>query len=303
IHIVWGGLGMALLLRSQGLSLWASLFGALTFEALPKLIAHFGAGHLTILYALPWFPWLLWLSARPRSSQVSTRFLLGPGCVLALIFLADPRMAALASLFWLIWVLMHLPEKGTSFQVKGSSGTRLPRLAFTTLWVLFELLIAFLLSSALALPLLELIGLSPRGSMGGEGILAFTLPPSRLLGLVYPDFGGNHELILYAGSPVLILAVLAVLWRHSTNSVRFWLVVLLMSLAIAAAGNLSLSDLAGRLPGINLLRVPSRALFLTGISLAALAANGADQLIATIADRQARFGRLVLAGFLFLGIA
>ncbi|HJS28984.1 MAG TPA: hypothetical protein VJ768_05155, partial [Anaerolineales bacterium] len=68
IHIVWGGLGMALLLRSQGLSLWASLFGALAFEALPKLIAHFGAGHLTILYALPWFPWLIWLSARPRSS-------------------------------------------------------------------------------------------------------------------------------------------------------------------------------------------------------------------------------------------
>jgi len=52
LHILWGGLGMYNLLRRERLSHMAALFGALAFESLPKIIAHYGAGHLTLVYAL-----------------------------------------------------------------------------------------------------------------------------------------------------------------------------------------------------------------------------------------------------------
>ena len=39
------------LLRAEGLEHRPALLGALAFEAIPKLFAHYGAGHLTLLYA------------------------------------------------------------------------------------------------------------------------------------------------------------------------------------------------------------------------------------------------------------
>jgi hypothetical protein len=59
LHLVLGGAGMYSLLRQQGLGHPAALLGGLAFEFMPKLFAHYGAGHLTLLYAVPWTPWLL----------------------------------------------------------------------------------------------------------------------------------------------------------------------------------------------------------------------------------------------------
>ena len=64
LHMLLGGVGMYQLLRSEGLEHPEALLAALGFEALPKLFAHYGAGHLTLLYAIPWTPWLLWACRR-----------------------------------------------------------------------------------------------------------------------------------------------------------------------------------------------------------------------------------------------
>ena len=59
LHLLWGGLGMYRLLRMENLRTEAALFGALAFQMMPKVWAHYGAGHLTLLYAVMWTPWVV----------------------------------------------------------------------------------------------------------------------------------------------------------------------------------------------------------------------------------------------------
>ena len=99
-HLLWGGVGLYLLLREEGLVQEAAILGSLAFAALPKLFAHYGAGHLTLLYAVPWTPWILWAEARSQSGRLKSRWA-QPGLFLAITFLADVRWSLLAGLLWL----------------------------------------------------------------------------------------------------------------------------------------------------------------------------------------------------------
>ena len=56
LHILWGGLGMVWLLSRLGLRREAALLGGIAFELMPKLFAHAGAGHITLVYAVCWTP-------------------------------------------------------------------------------------------------------------------------------------------------------------------------------------------------------------------------------------------------------
>src|SRR5437588_5094885 len=70
-HLVFAGLGMLLLAnRAVGLPRFPSLVAAVSYMATPRLISHLGAGHVTILQTVAWFPWLAlacWATVRePR---------------------------------------------------------------------------------------------------------------------------------------------------------------------------------------------------------------------------------------------
>jgi len=56
----------------------------------------------------------------------------------------------------------------------------------------------------LALPLLDSLAFD-RSQMRPADMLAFSLPFARILGLIFPDFDGFHEYMLYAGQAVLLL--------------------------------------------------------------------------------------------------
>ena len=58
-HVVLGTWGMFKFLRQKRIGITGSIFGALSFGLMPKLAAHFGAGHVTLIYAISWTPWLL----------------------------------------------------------------------------------------------------------------------------------------------------------------------------------------------------------------------------------------------------
>jgi hypothetical protein len=94
LHLLWGGAGMYVLLRAEGLAQPPSLLAALAFGTLPKLFAHYGAGHLSLLYAVPWTPWLLW-SLHARGQRKFAGGWWWTSLILAFIFLADPRYAPL----------------------------------------------------------------------------------------------------------------------------------------------------------------------------------------------------------------
>ncbi|MEW5872610.1 MAG: hypothetical protein AB1894_25340 [Chloroflexota bacterium] len=287
LHLLWGGLGMYLLMRGEGRSHPVALFSALAFAALPKLYAHYGAGHLTLLYAIPWTPWLLW-AYRRRSQAQRPRFAGLEAVILAMIFLADVRWAAYAGGTWWLYALAHGQADGWRARLRALPAS-LGRL-------LGQTAVAGLLAAPLGLPLLEFARLSTRAAMTAQDVLTYSLPPGRMLGLLFPDFGGFHEYITYVGAVVFVLALLAVLWSPGGSDGRFWAGLGFLALLYALGENLpGMTALAG-LPGLNWLRVPSRALFLVGLSLAALAGSAVQRLLDGISNGEQRKANLLLLG-------
>lgn len=281
LHLWWGGLGVYCLLRDEGLDPAAALWGGLAFTALPKLLAHYGAGHLTLLYAVPWTPWLLLVTRRSLAGERSTWLL--PGALLGLIFLADPRWAALAGAAWLGYWLANARRFAAGWGRQVG-------------WLAAQGGLAALLAAPLALPLLEYTRLSTRAHLSAADVLTLSLEPARLLGLFYPDFGGAHEFSIYTGLCVFLGAMLALTWGRVRRRAGYWGWLALLSLLFSLGASLPLTDWLVRLPGLSLLRVPARALFLNGLALVVLAAYALQALLVGLDSAERRRGGLLLVG-------
>lgn len=299
LHWLLGGVGMVLLLRAEGLDLPAALFGAVVFEAMPKQFAHYGAGHVSLVYAVSWTPWLLlaaraWISHRGQRPNTNLLCRLGwalPSLVMAAIILADVRWSAYAGMLLLGYVITMNLNAG----YPGSVG-KVKSLLHACLQITGWFVLAALLAAPLLVPLVEYTLLSTRAGLQPADAMIYSLPPGRLLGLLFPDFGGFQEYILYSGVLVFALSILALLCRSSRRGAAFWGVVALFSLLLALGENLPLAQVLTRLPLLGWLRVPSRALYLTGMAMAALSAWGVNALRAAPDPRERKRGMLFLTG-------
>lgn len=264
LHLVVAGLGMFCFLRNEGLDDWSSVIGAFVFQAMPKLISHYAAGHLTLVYAVSLTPWLLWSEQKSiisRQPKFLTRIVL-PGVMLGMIILADLRWAPYAGMLWL------------AFSLKNSLfGHVRDGLAMVLSWfarLILRLGLALFISACLWLPLLEYVSLSTRSAMTIADRVGISLPLANLLGFFIPSLGGYAEWEAYAGALPWLLLVFTLAVPELRRRAWFWLTVLgasiLSSLGDALPGYSALTGL----PGFSLLRVPSRALFLSGFSFAVL---------------------------------
>ncbi len=265
VHVLWGGWGMFRFLESRGLRPQACWLGALTFLLMPKLMAHLAAGHVTLVYALSWTPWLLWAERRRFAGGSADRLL--PGWILTAIVLADLRWAAYAVLLWggYTLALRHGVSKRHWFSsLLGTAGL---------------LLMALLLAAPLLLPFGEYVGLSTRQALTPEESFTLSLPPEKLLGLLIPDFNGYAEWIVYPGA----WALLSWVYHAATPDLRRrnwpWMVLVVLGLVYALGSAVPYLELLAKLPGWGLMRVPSRAVFLSGIGLAVLAADSVQRLM------------------------
>ncbi len=255
LHWLASPWGMYAFLRARGRDAVAAWVGAVAWLGFSKVWAHWGAGHLTLLYAVAWTPWLLWAASRGRRWQRA-------GVVLALIFLADPRWAAYAGGLWALWALRLAWKTYADRQVAIVAWLR---------HVALEGGIAAALAALLAVPLLHYTALSTRKAMTFADVFVFSLPWPRLAGLFAP-VGGMPEWVTYPGSAALLLAVFA--WARGRS--RFWGGMAALSLFWALGNHFPVLVWLGRVPGINLLRVPPRGLFLLGFALAVAAAAGVE---------------------------
>jgi hypothetical protein len=294
LHLLWGGVGLFIFFKTEGLSNRAALLGSLAFESLPKIFAHYGAGHLTLVYAISWTPWLLFAS---RHAVPQVKRLFQPLCIVVMI-LADPRWAAYGVSLWFIYMIAYSQiDLVSDSSPKLSLKIRLKALLASLKTIISGLVLAVLLSAPLILPLLEFTRLSTRATMSGSDTLVLSLPPVRLLGLFFPDFGGNHEFILYSGGLVIILVLISAFKDNLKFIEKIWLGVGLGSLILALGSNLPGFEYAAKLPGFSLLRVPSRALFLTGMAFAIVAAYSLDDLLTNPRIFNFRRISLTLTGF------
>ncbi len=283
LHLVIAGLGMVAFLRAEELELVPATVGGLAFAALPRIAAHTASGHLTLVYAICWTPWLLWAVRR----SLGRRWPVLPGVLLAAILLADPRWAAYAGLLWIAYRLW------LSFRYRESrSYVAFARDAVSTL------VLAVLLAAPLLLPLSEYTRLSTRAAMLPTDSLYLSLPLARLAGFFIPSLDGNTEWFVYPGA-LLTVSLLWYLFQPRTWRLRgFWLLVAILGVLLALGQNLPGGPLLARVPGFSLLRVPPRALLLTGFALCVLLACLLQDLSAPggLRMRSAYFARLAVVG-------
>lgn len=275
-HFLWGGAGVYVLARVEGLGERGALLSALIWETLPKLLLHYGAGHLTLVYSLAWTPWLLAAEALwPR--LVPT--------ILALTFLATPQWAGYAFALWLGWSLRHALRTG---RLKA-----IPKWMAQTAW---KIGIAILLTCPLLIPLLEYTSLSTRSSLAPSDVLIYSLPPAYILGFFFPLPQPFHEFFIYPGAVSVILAI-------SAGRSLFWGALALAGVVWALGENLPGAYLIASLPGVSLVRVPSRGIFLTSMALALLAGEGVEALIAGASERALKRARLSFVAIPAFGLA
>lgn len=274
LHLGWAGWGTCRLLRAEGVDPAPAMIGGLIFSGAPKLIGHIGLGHLTLIYAVAWMPWLLLLvrhsvAASRDGGRRMLRSSALAGAALGLIFLADPRWVipsvGLASAFGLRALLaeeslMHKRAR-TALALLGIGG------AF-----------ALAVGAGLAFPLAEFVPLTTRSGLSAADANTLALPASRLLGYLIPDLGGSPEWMTYVGIGTLLLALLGIV--AMAKGAWFWLGAATVSTVLALGDNLPFVWTVIRwIPGISLLRVPSRLLLISAFSLAMLAALGAHCLL------------------------
>lgn len=287
-HLIIAGAALYAFLRLKGLSRHAAILGGLAFEATPKIFAHFGAGQILLVSAVCLTPLLFWASVRPSNKTEIWSRLFQPGPILALIFFLDPRWAFYSGVVWAIWRISH----SHNGYVIATSLSALKQLLLTALIVL-PLLWAFL----------EFTSLSTRSNLSPSEVLALSLPVEALLGFVIPQWGVTHEWLLYPGILVLAFTIISIVTKESRAKVWFWLILVLVAVALSLGENLPGLEALANLPGFSLLRVPTRALFLSLLGMAMLTAYGFDTLrehISIKGLRPVRLTLLVLMAFLAL---
>jgi hypothetical protein len=294
LHLFIAGWGMWRWARMLEIRDEAALLSALAYALSPKLIAHLGAGHLDLVYALAWWPWLMGSviamirtgdpADRPYMSQ-----LLSIGIFAGLLFLADVRLSLFAlalAVAYGLWEMIRLKCLRISPRFLAAGG-------------LFLLLTLSVIVSLLAWrPYLSRAELT----LADAGL--FSLEAGNLIGLVLPPHGGNPETIAYLGLPVLILAGIAVFSAPRKHA--FWLVTLLFAIFYALGANSPLwSFLVSAIPFLLWFRVPSRAWLVVVLIACLLAGYGLQTLMKAIENlrRENTMPRLALKRLATAGFA
>jgi len=310
-HLVLSGVGMVRLLQRLGLDAGSAGAGAVAWALTPRVIGHLGAGHVGMVYAVAWIPWLAdaaWrIADQSKARDRSARAVVRLAAVAALQFLADPRIFAYCLAGLLMMALWRCMAPG---RVVGKhadcSGMGLVGLGWRAIRPWFgALTLAAALSAVQWIPLAEYLPLTGRADLTSAETAFGSLPASHLMGMLWADRGGFHEWNTYVGVVVLALAVVgltALPRRH-----RLALLVALSAVVLYALGqNTPLHRWVAQIPGADLMRVPARSWFLVAFAVSVLAGAGASQVGRLTGSRlrhlnRAAAGAAGLLGALALG--
>ena len=296
LHIAWGGLGTWKLSRALGVSSGPAIVAGLAFAGMPKLIGHIGLGHVSLVFAVAWTPWVLFAFENAVHKTDGKRWLSAAlaGAALGTVFLIDPRWylpLALLSFAYVAWRFAHSHKEPTG----ESHGDNLKWGRAASSLVVAGL-ISLSIAAILAIPFGEFVSLSTRANLSLAEAAELSLPASNLLNALAPEYAGWPEWQVYAGVVVLFLALVALMGRAEGR--WFWAGIVVFSL-ILATGNLTpLYRLTTTfVPGFGQLRVPPRSLFLFSFALAMLAGLGLDQMLkGKVQIQQIRIIGLALSG-------
>jgi hypothetical protein len=286
LHLLIGGIGAWTWSRATGLNPWPAAIAGFGYALAPRILAAVGAGHLDLVYAAAWFPWLLWAAERLARAEPRSGVWLGGLAVLC--FLADVRLSAYllavtgAYLLWRWWDVTHQGEHVPALRVGAQLGS--------------AALLAAGLSAFQWVPLLLYSGDLSRGDLSLDAAAINSMKPGEWVGLLIGNHGGAHETLVYVGVSTLVLAVVALLMRP--RQLAFWGVILLLVILYAMGDNSFLWTALNKLiPPLRWWRGPPRVWFVAALILPYLAGWGAQLLIQHPPDRRiARLSVVALLG-------
>lgn len=303
LHLGLAALGVFYLSLAMGRSRPASLAAAVSFGLAPRILGQWGLGHVTLVFALAWTPWMLFclrkrVEASQLSGQATWRWSALAGGLLGLTFSIDPRWAVPAGMLGGAYGLfLHLSH--------SHDGERSWRLISGTLIAFVGS--ALLASAALALPLLQWLSRSTRAELGFSGASG-GLPLESLAHLFWPLPTSWPEWNASLGIVVVMASVLGA--RTRSPEATFFIGTLVSALLLSLGDATPIYPLASRLvPGLRLLRIPARFFLLMPLACSLLVGMGIDELgikaSQVPSSRMRLLGIGLLASFLFfhLGLA
>ncbi|MBL8155012.1 MAG: hypothetical protein JNM70_12585 [Anaerolineae bacterium] len=264
-HAVLAGVGMYTWATGLGLRPESALLAGLAYVVSPRLFGHLAAGHLDIVYALAWWPWLMWAVLRTKKPAIGLSSGLLIGMLAALLVIADSRVGLFAVLSAVVYgVYLARQQRVLRLKVLTGGGAVL---------VASILLIGVIVPFALWSSSLNRAALTP--SEAG----AMALTPAQFLTLLFPAQHGNVETMVYLGLPVLLLAFvgLIMLPRHLR-----WLAVgiaLLIILYGMGVQSFLWNTLVSAFPVLLWFRVPARIWLMATLFAPLLAAYGYERLL------------------------
>jgi hypothetical protein len=268
LHLYFAEVGMFLYLKKNGYGLIPALTGAFIAGLAPKIWGHYAYGHITLIFAYAWTPWLLLFSL--KDSNRKRLGLLAPGMVLAWIILADLRWFIYAFFIFLFYKIYQYIFTKENYSLTHG-------LFELSKDLFFNSLTAVVLCLPYLILVLQYSQLSTRNMMTVTDQLALSLPTEGLFGFFFPDMAGNAEWITYAGA-LTLLVILNLFFSKMDKDAIFWVITLVLAIFFAM-GVRPLSDLLFRIPGLNLLRVPSRAILISIFAIGILTAKSCDLII------------------------
>ncbi len=267
LHLSLAGIGAWTWSRTTGLKPWPAALAGLGYACAPRLIAALGAGHLDILYAAAWLPWLLWAAHRTVYAAPVRHRELGLAVIAALCFLADVRISAYAfvtAAVYTAWLVWQMPERRDVASLRRL-GLRL----------IAAILLAAGLTAVQWVPLLLLRSDLTRGTITLHEAAAESLKPGQWIGLLIGDHGGAWETMVYVGISTLVLAITALLLRP--RQLGFWGLLVVVIALYAMGDHFVLWTVLNRLiPPLRWWRVPPRVWLIAALILPYLAGWGAQ---------------------------
>lgn len=278
-HMVLAGFGAyALARRGVGLGPGAALLTAVAFMWSPRFVGHYGAGHLTMIMAAAWLPWVaLGLVLAIRENAIWTA---PAGFAFGLAILAGHPQVA----FYHVLMIGGLTLGGIVWAA-ARERTRRDRLlaALRVVGIAAATgVIGALIGAALIVPALQFTGVSLRQSgLGIQDRLPFTWVFQYLTMVptpTSPHGGPSQELTFAPGIGVLLLAPLSFFRRRWLALGLFAAVLACLIIAVGARTPV-LPLLAARLPGFGYFRAPARVWFLAEVALTIMAGLGFEVLL------------------------
>lgn len=259
LHIFWMGLGTYLYLRWETGTRWeAALVSAIIFSQAPMWIAHISGGHVPMIAAIAWWPWI-WLGWNRYITTTKTRWLVMVGVGLAAQIMNHGMFIVLSLFAIAVFTLVK------SFQLR--------RLVYKRLikgWIISSG-VAFSLSAIHLLPFLELLRLSTRAAITRQDTGFGSLPIPLIFNALFPPDLKFPEWYLYPGVGALALVLTGLALGWSTRE-RYAMGAFLGALVMTFGSNTPVFDVFyAIIPGFSILRVPARWWLFSNFALALLA--------------------------------